>query len=356
MLKSNRLVVAERKDLVSPYGNTAQKTADVIRRAIGGVLFIDEAYSLAGPGGNECIEVLLTAMEEHKGDTVFVFAGYVEQMQDFLAINPGIQSRIGYTFHFDDYSAQELTQMYAEKMQKAGFVVSPGALKKVRGIMEYFQDVKHFGNGRFVDHVIHQTVSQRAGRDFHADYRSIQARDIPSIKTLVETAPNSMNLYDPSQITDEERRRTALHELGHALVLLHTSPEKLPPSISIRNRAGSLGRVMLPKGGLNWTEGELMDYIVCLLAGKNAEKLVLGDHDTGCVGDVTRAKQLAKSMVESYAMDTFGSTEGEIIKAADRKAGDILREYQAALPSLADRLLAEKEITGDQLAKLLKEA
>ena len=106
MLKTNRLVVAERKDLVGVYGNTAKKTADVIRKAVGGVLFIDEAYSLAdhnrGGLGHECIEVLLTAMEAHKADTVFIFAGYVEEMQDFLAMNPGIQSRIGYTFHFDD--------------------------------------------------------------------------------------------------------------------------------------------------------------------------------------------------------------------------------------------------------------
>ena len=355
MLKTNRLVVAERKDLVSPYGNTAQKTVDMIRRATGGVLFVDEAYSLAGgAGGNECIEVLLTAMEERRGDTVFIFAGYVEQMQDFLAMNPGIQSRIGFTFHFEDYSPQELTQMYAEKMGKAGFVVSPGAIRKVRAIMEYFQDVKNFGNGRFVDHVIHQTVSQRARRDFTANYRNIQSRDIPTIKSLIETAPNSMMLYDPGQITQEERRRTALHELGHALVMLHHNPEKLPPVISIRNRAGSLGRVMVPRGSLNRTERELMAHVAGLLAGKNAEKLMLGDHDTGCVGDVTRARQLAKSMVENYAMDTFGATEEEIFKEADRQSMEILKKYQAVLPTLADRLLAEKEITGEELVKLLK--
>ena len=355
MLKTNRLVVAERKDLVSAFGNTARMTTDVIRRAVGGVLFIDEAYSLAGGmGGKECIEILLTAMEEHKGNTVFIFAGYVEQMQDFIDMNPGIQSRIGFTFHFDDYSPQELTQIYAEKMHKSGFLVSPGALRKVRGIMEYFQDMKNFGNGRFVDHVIHQTIAQRAGRDFAANYRNIQARDIPSLKTLIETAPNSMQLYDPNRISPQERRRTALHELGHALVMLHTDPENVPPRISIRNRAGSLGRVELPQTYGNRTEGQLMDRLAIYLAGKNAERLILGDHDTGCASDYARAKQLAQSMVENFAMDSFGATAEEILKAADSRSAEILEEYRQILPELADRLLEEKEITGEELKKCLK--
>ena len=358
MLKTNRLVVAERKDLVSAYGDTAKKTADVVRKAVGGVLFIDEAYALAdarrGSMGNECIEVLLTAMEEHKGDTVFIFAGYVEQMQEFIAMNPGIRSRIGYTFHFEDYSAQELTRMYREKMHKAGFVVSAGALNKVRRIMEYFQDVKHFGNGRFVDHVIHQTVSQRASRDFSTQYRNIRAQDIPDIKTLIETAPNGMMLYDPAKITPQERRRTALHELGHAIVMLHTDPKNVPESISIRNWAGSLGRVRQSEGPLNWTEGQLMDHIAMLLAGKNAERLILGDHDTGCASDYARAKRVAGDMVENYAMVTFGTTAVEILKEADRRSNQILEGYRQCLPELADHLVQEKELTGEALLRLLR--
>ena len=355
MLKTNRLVVAERKDLVSAFGNTAQKTADVIRRAVGGVLFIDEAYSLAGPYGNECIEVLLTAMEEHRGDTVFIFAGYVEQMRDFLAINPGIQSRIGFTFHFDDYSTKELTQMYAEKMLKAGFVVSPGAMKKIAQIMEYFRDVKNFGNGRFVDHVIHQTISQRARRDFTEGYRNIQSRDIPSMQALIETAPNNMHLYDPSKISPAERRRTALHELGHALAMLHTDPNHLPSDISICNRSQSLGRVHLPEDQINYTEGELMDRLAFLLAGKNAERLILGDHDTGCAGDYMHAKTLSKSMVENFAMDSFGANADQILREADRRSMELLKPYEQILPELADYLLEEREITGEALQKRIKD-
>lgn len=354
MLKTNRLVVAERKDLVSIHGDTAQKTADLIRKAVGGVLFIDEAYSLAGNryGGNECIEVLLTAMEEHKADTVFIFSGYVEEMQEFMVSNPGLQSRIGYTFHFEDYSPDELTAMYADKMKKLGFVVSQEALDKVREIMEYFQGVKHFGNGRFVGHVIHQTISQRAARDFTKDYRSISEEDIPSIKTLIETAPNSMQLYDPAEITPEQQRRTALHEVGHAAAIMVLDPKRVPECVSIRNQANSYGRVILQRGISEQTEGNLLAYIAILLSGKNAEKLILGSHSTGCASDYLRAKQVATDMIEKFAMNTFGATPGEILQTAEESSCAIIRGREEKLERIVQILLEEKEITGQRFKNL----
>lgn len=356
MLKTNRLVIAERKDLVGLYGDTAKKTADVIRKAVGGVLFIDEAYALAdsrrGSLGHECIEVLLTAMEAHKSDTVFIFAGYVEQMQEFLAMNPGIQSRIGYTFHFEDYSPEDLTRIYAQKMRKTGFTVTPGALEKVHGIMEYFQDVKNFGNGRFVDHVIHQTISQRANRDFSKQYRNIQSQDIPAIKTLIETAPNNIQLYDPADITEEHQRRTAVHEVGHAIVMLGSSPAKIPQCISIRNHAGSFGRVMLGSAPIKQTEQELMNTLASSLGGKNAEKLFFGCHSTGCASDYQLAKCLAEDMVKLYAMTSFGKTAAEILDAADKASLQILSRHQAQLEPLCAVLMEKKELSGEEFFQL----
>lgn len=358
MLKTNRLVVAERKDLVSAYGDTAQKAADVIRKAVGGVLFIDEAYALIdshrGGMGSEAIEVFLTAMEEHISDTVFIFAGYVDEMQDFLTMNPGIQSRIGYTFHFDDYSPDELTRMYAEKMRKTGFVVSEGALDRVREIMEYFQDVKNFGNGRFVNHVIHQTISQRANRDFTKQYRNIHSQDIPSIKTLIETAPNSMQLYDPASVTPEDRYRTAVHEVGHAVIMVGTDPENIPTSISIRNHAGSLGRVSLAAGCGNRTEKELLNHIATLLGGKNAEKLLLGSHSTGCAEDFVRAKRAAEDMIQTYAMTSYGEDAASILKAADQLSMELISKNKERIEEIADILIRKKELTGEEFLKAMK--
>lgn len=358
ILKTNRLVVAARKDLISAYGETAKKTADLIRKASGGVLFIDEAYALAdgrtGGPGREAIEVFLTAMEERKSDTVFIFAGYVDQMQEFLAMNPGIQSRIGYTFHFEDYSPAELTCMYAEKMRKSGFRVSSGALAKVREIMEYFRDVKYFGNGRFVNHVIQQTISRRANRDFTKQYQRITAQDIPSIKTLLETAPDHMHLYDPAQVTEQDRRRTAVHELGHAIVLVDTDPAQIPVSISIRNRAGSLGRVQLNPDTGNRTEQELLHHIAVLLGGKNAEKVCFGSHSTGCAEDYIRARRIAANMVEQYAMTSHGKDPDSILQAADELSLNVISRCQDRLDDLTELLLQQKELTGEAFVKALR--
>lgn len=354
MLKTNRLVVAERKDLIGIHGDTGKKTADMIRKAVGGVLFIDEAYALSGNryGNNECIEVLLTAMEEHKSDTVFIFAGYVDEMQEFLASNPGIQSRIGYTFHFDNYSPEELTAMYADKMKKTGFLVSEGALKRVQEIMAYFQDVKHFGNGRFVNHVIHQTISQRASRDFTKDHRSIMQEDIPTIKVLIETAPNSMQLYDPAEITPEQQHRTAIHEVGHAAAIMVLNPKQVPERISIRNQAGSYGRVTLHRGMTEQTEEHLLVHLAILLSGKNAEKLLLGNHATGCADDYARAKQLASDMIEKFAMTTYGAAPSEILHTAEEMSHTLIRGRKEELERIAQILLEEKELTGERFKEL----
>ena len=356
ILKTNRLTVVERKDLISVHGDSGRKTADVIRKARGGVLFIDEAYSLADNryGNNDCIEVLLTAMEEHKADTVFIFAGYVDEMQTFLAANPGIQSRIGYTFHFEDYAPEELTKMYADKMKKMGFVVSEDALSRVFEIMEYFQDVKHFGNGRFVNHVIHQTISQRANRDFSKQYRDVDALDIPSFKTLIETAPSNMQLYDPANVTLEDQRRIAVHELGHAIVMVSTDPDNMPKSISIRNHANSYGRVTLALDSMNLTEQQLLNYIAVLLSGKNAEKVVFGDHSTGCATDYAVAKKLAGDMITQYAMVSFGNNVQKILETADQISMKILEDQKKQIEAMTETLLSQKELSGEALLKALR--
>ena len=354
MLKTNRLVIAERKDLIGIHGDTGQKTADIIRKAVGGVLFIDEAYSLSGNryGNDDCIEVLLTAMEEHKADTVFIFAGYVDEMQGFLVSNPGIQSRIGYTFHFENYSPEELTAMYADKMRKTGFIVSEEALVRVQEIMAYFQDVKNFGNGRFVNHVIHQTISQRASRDFTKDYRNITLEDIPSFRTIIETAPNSMQLYDPAEITADHHHRTAVHEVGHAAAIMVLNSSHVPKCISIRNQASSYGRVTLAHGLIEQTEENLLIHIAILLSGMNAEKILLGNHDTGCAGDYAQAKQLALDMVEKFAMTTYGATPGEILHTAEEMSCTLIRSRKEKLQSIVQILLDKKELAGERFKEL----
>jgi stage V sporulation protein K len=113
LLPQGHMIEVERADLVGEYiGHTAQKTRDVVRRALGGVLFIDEAYSLARGGekdfGKESIDYLVRAMEEHRGDLLLILAGYPDEMEWFLSQNPGLRSRFPIMIPFPDYSIEEL--------------------------------------------------------------------------------------------------------------------------------------------------------------------------------------------------------------------------------------------------------
>ena len=369
ILKSNRLLVAEKKDLVSGYvGKTAETTADVIKRARGGVLFIDEAYSLtdgnsrdSGNGfGHEAIEVLLTAMEEYKEDTVFIFAGYTNEMEKFLKSNPGIMSRIGYTFNFEDYTPEELLQIYDKKMDGYGLVTKDAARNKIHELMCYFSEIPNFGNGRFVDHVIHQIILKRAARfDINSPkgYKEIQVKDIPGYKELIDTAPNRDQLYDPKELTKESKRRTAIHECGHAVVGYVVDRKNIPENISVRSGAVSFGRVQMGKQVPDsMTEKKLRNMIAEFLGGRNAERVFFGENAMGVSSDYERAKRIARSMIKDYAMGELGEGNAlDILKEEDKRATEIIEKHKDFISAFADRLLEEKEISGAEMVKAFKE-
>ena len=168
-IKQNKLIEASSKDLVAEYvGQTAPKTMGVIEKALGGVLFIDEAYSLASAGPNggsfndEAIATLIQAMENYRDNLVVIFAGYTKEMQAFLNSNSGIVSRIGYTLEFDDYTPDELIQIFQGMMKKSGFVVTEEAIEEVRKVIEEYKDTENFGNARFVRNVYEKSILKHA--------------------------------------------------------------------------------------------------------------------------------------------------------------------------------------------------
>lgn len=185
-IRENKLVTAERKDLVGEYiGKTAPKTAAVINKAVGGVLFIDEAYSLTPHSerdyGREAISTLLTAMVDHKEDLVIIFAGYTDEMNEFVEYNPGMQSRIGFTFHFDDYTNEELCDIFVGKAQKQGYSVSEDALDRIKENCEANRHDKHFGNGRFIEQLFQQSLMSYSSRSLSGQCdHTISRDDIPS--------------------------------------------------------------------------------------------------------------------------------------------------------------------------------
>lgn len=168
-INQNKLIEVSAKDLVAEYvGQTGPKTMAVIEKAMGGVLFIDEAYSLASkPGENssfneECIATLIQAMENYRDNLVVVFAGYSKEMQSFLNSNSGIVSRIGYTLTFKDYTVDELITIFKSMVKKAGFDIEETAIEKAKQIIEEYKDTENFGNARFVRNLYEKTVIKHA--------------------------------------------------------------------------------------------------------------------------------------------------------------------------------------------------
>ena len=165
-IKENKLLEVSSKDLVAEYvGQTAIKTYSVIERALGGILFIDEAYSLSSKNNSyndEAIATLIKAMEDNRDNLVVIFAGYTKEMEEFINSNSGIASRIGYTLNFKDYTEDELVLIFKGMVEKAGFKITSEALGKAREIISENKDIKNFGNARFVRNMYEKTIVMHA--------------------------------------------------------------------------------------------------------------------------------------------------------------------------------------------------
>ncbi|MBR3249407.1 MAG: AAA family ATPase [Clostridia bacterium] len=195
-IKQNKLIEVSSKDLVAEYvGQTAPKTMEVIQKAMGGVLFIDEAYSLASGNGQgnsyneEAIATLIQAMENYRDNLVVIFAGYTKEMQSFLDSNSGIVSRIGYTLEFDDYTEDELIDIFKQMLSKAGFEVTEDAINKTRDIIKEYKASKNFGNARFIRNVYEKTIIKHASNTKEKKgkkiLKTIQKDDI-SVENLIK--------------------------------------------------------------------------------------------------------------------------------------------------------------------------
>lgn len=177
--------------MIAEYvGQTAVKTNKVIDSALDGVLFIDEAYSLAQGGkedyGSEAIATLLKRMEDNRDRLVVILAGYNNEMQQFIDSNPGLQSRFNRYINFPDYDANELLQIFSLLLSKNDFVLTAdGEEKLIAKLSAAVQGkTKNFGNARYVRNVFEKTLENQAvrlssqPRITHDDLITIQAEDI----------------------------------------------------------------------------------------------------------------------------------------------------------------------------------
>ena len=183
MLSKGQLVECARNDLVAGYvGQTAEKTQKKIEEALGGVLFIDEAYTLARGGGNdfgkEAIDTLLKGMEDHRDDLVVIVAGYDANMEEFIDANPGLNSRFKTKVHFDDYAGAELFNIFNSMLMKNEYMITEDAHEAVRQYLYNLYDNRdeNFGNARDVRNFFEEIQLKQAMRI--AGYGAETSRDV----------------------------------------------------------------------------------------------------------------------------------------------------------------------------------
>ncbi len=170
ILERGHLIEVDRADLVAGYqGQTAIKTDEVIKKALGGTLFIDEAYTLSRGGndfGQEAIDTLLKRMEDHKGEFVVIVAGYTNEMNSFLASNPGLNSRFPNKFVFEDYTPRELLEISWNIAESNGYILDEGALQLLLEIFHslYERRDKNFGNARTARNILYEAIANQEER------------------------------------------------------------------------------------------------------------------------------------------------------------------------------------------------
>ncbi|MDE2306201.1 MAG: CbbX protein [Gammaproteobacteria bacterium] len=171
-VRKGHLVAVTRDDLVGQYiGHTAPKTKEVLKKAMGGVLFIDEAYYLYRPEnerdyGQEAIEILLQVMENQRDDLVVILAGYADRMQTFFRSNPGLSSRIAHHVEFPDYSAAELESIAETMLAQMQYRLSPSALQALREYIPLRMAQPHFANARSIRNALDRARLRQANRLF----------------------------------------------------------------------------------------------------------------------------------------------------------------------------------------------
>jgi len=188
-VRKGHLVAVTRDDLVGQYiGHTAPKTKEILKKAMGGVLFIDEAYYLYRPEnerdyGQESIEILLQVMENHRDDLVVILAGYKNRMDTFFQSNPGMSSRIAHHLDFPDYSQAELLQIGDRMLQEMSYQFGTGGRDTFGEYLNRRLEQPHFANARSVRNAIDRARLRQASRLFAERDRAFTREDLSTIES-----------------------------------------------------------------------------------------------------------------------------------------------------------------------------
>jgi probable Rubsico expression protein CbbX len=199
-IRKGHLLTVTRDDLVGQYiGHTAPKTKEVLKKAMGGVLFIDEAYYLYKPDnerdyGSEAIEILLQVMENQRDDLVVILAGYKERMDVFYESNPGLASRIANHVHFPDYSAEELIQIGKIMLEEQQYKLTPTAESALLQYITLRKDQPLFANARSMKNALDRARMRQANRIFETDNNLVLTKS--DLVTLDEQDIRQSRIFD----------------------------------------------------------------------------------------------------------------------------------------------------------------
>jgi probable Rubsico expression protein CbbX len=187
-VRKGQLVAVTRDDLVGQYiGHTAPKTKEVLKRAMGGVLFIDEAYYLFRPEnerdyGQEAIEILLQVMENQRDDLVVVFAGYKDRMDRFFSSNPGLASRVAHHIDFPDYTEEELFAIAELMLDRMQYVLSDDAAVALREYIALRKAQPRFSNARSIRNALDRARLRQANRLFERRADPLSSEELSTIE------------------------------------------------------------------------------------------------------------------------------------------------------------------------------
>lgn len=203
VLNKNKFIECGRQDLVGRYvGWTAKQVETQFQKARGGILFIDEAYSLVekeGLYGDEAINTIVQMMENYRDDVIVIFAGYPDKMERFLEKNEGLRSRIAFHVDFPDYNAEELCDILKSMSKENGYTLDEEAEKKCRVIFESACENAEFGNGRFVRNVLEQAIIKQSSRIVSEHKNETYDKKIISTLSACDFDINAAKTYKPTR-------------------------------------------------------------------------------------------------------------------------------------------------------------
>ncbi len=209
-IRQNHVISVTRDDLVGQYiGHTAPKTKEVIKKAMGGILFIDEAYYLYKPEnerdyGQESIEILLQTMENHRDDLVVILAGYQDRMGTFFKSNPGLSSRIAHHIDFPDYNENELLEITKLMSDAMHYNLDANASKAMQEYIQLRKQQPHFANARSIRNALDRARLRQANRLFNDAIQNKKQATAADLSLITEADIRASRVFTNQKITDNK--------------------------------------------------------------------------------------------------------------------------------------------------------